>query len=156
MKNHNIEILRPVLLRTFEFLRKHGRQGNESHALWVGESANGVLKVTDVWFPHQYNSPLEYLVPEEEVHRLNVLLNRTKLVAVAQIHTHPGEAFHSSTDDDGSALLVLPGAYSIVIPNYGFVKEDDPGAWAMYRFDGSEWKEVSDDLEVKRKLFIII
>ncbi|MEM3159460.1 MAG: hypothetical protein QXJ74_01620 [Nitrososphaera sp.] len=151
-----IELTRPILSKTFEFLRMHGKHGNESHALWVGENYDGVLKVSDVWFPQQYNSPIEYVVPEEEIHRLNVKLNQSGLAALAQIHTHPGEAFHSSVDNDGSALLVLPGVFSIVIPDYGFVKEDDPGIWALYQYDGRRWKKTSDDKEAKRRLFRII
>jgi proteasome lid subunit RPN8/RPN11 len=36
---------------------------------------------------------------------------------VAQVHTHPGEAFHSPTDDRSPALS-LPGFMSVVVPYY--------------------------------------
>ncbi len=37
---------------------------------------------------------------------------------VSRIHSHPGEAFHSSTDDQNPALM-FEGAISIVVPFFG-------------------------------------
>jgi hypothetical protein len=37
---------------------------------------------------------------------------------VARIHSHPGDAFHSTTDDDNPALC-FEGALSIVVPFFG-------------------------------------
>jgi hypothetical protein len=54
-------------------------------------------------------------------------------------------------------LLSLPGSFSIVIPDYAFVSEDDIDNWALYRYTAaadSDWEEVSDQ-EVKRSLFRI-
>jgi proteasome lid subunit RPN8/RPN11 len=40
------------------------------------------------------------------------------LQVVAQVHTHPVDAFHSDGDEDG-ANIRYPGFYSIVLPDYG-------------------------------------
>lgn len=40
------------------------------------------------------------------------------LQIVGQVHTHPGEAYHSEGDDDG-ARIAFTGYVSIVLPNYG-------------------------------------
>lgn len=141
MKIKEVQVPRKVLNSTFEFLRKYGKYSLESHALWVGNDESNIFCVSDVWFPKQYNSSISYEVPEKEVHRINVELNELDLTAIAQVHTHPSSAFHSCTDDHWS-MLVLPGSFSIVIPNYGFIKEDNLNEWSIYRYNGREWLNV--------------
>jgi proteasome lid subunit RPN8/RPN11 len=46
---------------------------------------------------------------------------------VAQVHTHPGVAFHSRTDDAFPALST-PGFVSVVIPRYA-TEDLDLGSW---------------------------
>lgn len=40
------------------------------------------------------------------------------LQVVGQVHTHPGEAYHSDGDDDG-ARIAFTGFVSVVLPDYG-------------------------------------
>jgi proteasome lid subunit RPN8/RPN11 len=40
------------------------------------------------------------------------------LQVVGQVHTHPGDAYHSGGDDDG-ARIAFTGYASIVLPDYG-------------------------------------
>ncbi len=133
-----IDITKSILNSTFEFLQGHGQRDLESHALWVGQKTDAVFRVSDVWFPEQTNTPISYEVPEEEEFRINKKLNDESLAVMCQIHTHPSYAFHSNTDDEGSAL-VLPGSLSIVIPDYGFIQKDDFSMWEVYVFDGTHW-----------------
>jgi proteasome lid subunit RPN8/RPN11 len=44
--------------------------------------------------------------------------NDTGLQVVGQIHTHPGQAYHSDGDIDG-ARIAYNGFISIVVPDYG-------------------------------------
>ena len=132
-----------VLDSTFDFLQEYGHNQLEAHAIWVGKKTGMVFDVLDVWFPVQINSAISYEIPEEEEFRINVELNRKKLIAIAQIHTHPGAAFHSSIDDEGSEL-VLPGSLSIVMPNFGFIKKDDLSQWKVYRHTRKSWEQLSD------------
>lgn len=144
-----IHMPKTILNSTFEFLQKYGSEYLESHALWVGQKTNTVFKVSDVWFPKQTNTPISYEVSEEEEFRINKKLNNENLSVMCQIHTHPGIAFHSNTDDEGSAL-VLPGSLSVVIPDYGFIQKDDFSMWEVYIFDGAHWchlrKEEANEL----------
>lgn len=148
-----IEVSKSILDSTLDFLQELGKIKLESHALWVGKESDGVFKVSAVWFPEQTNTPVSYEVPEEEEFRINLRLNQENLLAICQIHTHPDTAFHSSIDDEGSAL-VLPDSLSIVIPNYGFIPKDDLSQWEVYVFNGSHWCHLRKE-EVK-KLFQII
>ena len=62
--------------------------------------------------------------------------NAHGLQVVGQLHTHPGEAFHSDGDVDG-ALIRFGGFVSIVLPEYGKHLPDFRRA-AIYMFSGSE------------------
>jgi hypothetical protein len=148
-----ITIPRKVLNKTFSFLRQHGKRHHESHALLVGKGNKNTFEVSDVWFPMQHNTSISFTVPEEEVHRINVKLNELQLTTIAQIHTHPSTAFHSPTDNEG-AEVVLPGSFSIVIPDFGFIAEDDFDEWEVFRFDGIDWPPISKS-EVKQIFKII-
>jgi proteasome lid subunit RPN8/RPN11 len=62
--------------------------------------------------------------------------NTHGLQVVGQLHTHPGEAFHSDGDVAG-ALIRFGGFVSIVLPEYGKYLPDFRGA-AIYMFSGGE------------------
>jgi hypothetical protein len=73
-------------------------------------------------------------------------LAKTGEQIVAQVHTHPHEAFHSRKDD-AYPILLQAGLYSLVIPN--FAQEPlDESQWflARLRADGSwarlDWRTV--------------
>jgi hypothetical protein len=70
----------------------------------------------------------------EELHRINVWLYRQKLALIAQIHSHPGRAYHSSTDD-GYAIATTVGCLSLVVPDFARAPFDLRNV-ASYRLDG--------------------
>lgn len=146
-------VSKEILDKTFEFLQNLGEQELEAHALWIGKEEDGSFKIKDVVIPKQKNGVIEFEVESEEVHHINVMINKKGLQLIAQIHTHPSIAFHSDTDDKG-AILYLPGSLSIVIPNFGFIDKKDTDQWKVYCFDGNEWESV--DKEEVEKLFKII
>jgi hypothetical protein len=53
----------------------------------------------------------------EELHRINVWLYKEGLALISQIHSHPGRAYHSSTDD-AYAVATTVGCFSLVVPDY--------------------------------------
>lgn len=61
---------------------------------------------------------------------------------VARIHSHPGRAFHSETDDR-NAVLTHQGAISIVVPYFGLGLRRGFEACAVYILRGAEWTELS-------------
>lgn len=150
---NKIVMSRNVLTKTFEFLQHHGEGGNESHAIWVGTQKDNVFTISDVWFPEQTNNTISYEVSEDEEFRINVELNKQGLTTIAQIHTHPGSAFHSEVDDDWPSVF-LPGSLSVVIPDFGFIKIDDVASWEVYRYDEKDWRHITKP-EVQ-KLFQIL
>jgi len=132
------------VLIVYEHLRKAGSNGVEGIALWAGKSSNTVFTVETAVIPKQkalrYEDGLLYTVEGDELHRLNKWLYLNKLSLIAQVHSHPREAYHSSTDDEFPIISTV-GGISIVIPNFGF-GEISKRSWAVYRLQQqSGWVE---------------
>lgn len=60
---------------------------------------------------------------------------------VARIHSHPGEAFHSPTDDR-NPVITFNGAISIVVPYFGLGLRYGLGACAVLRLDSGAWRDL--------------
>jgi hypothetical protein len=60
---------------------------------------------------------------------------------VARIHSHPGEAFHSPTDDANPALT-HDGALSIVVPYFGLGLRRGLDACAVLRLERGRWRNL--------------
>lgn len=130
----------------YKSLRKAGGEGVEAVALWAGTYADSTFEVKNTIIPAQTGYRIEdgllYSVNGEELHRINMWLYQNKRTLMAQIHSHPGEAYHSETDDKYPIVAVV-GGLSIVIPDFGFnpVSIDE---WAVYRlFSGKGWLSLS-------------
>lgn len=63
-------------------------------------------------------------------------------IYVARIHSHPRNAFHSSTDDKNPSLT-YPGALSIVAPNFGARLSTGLDDCAIYRRVDRAWHPLS-------------
>lgn len=63
-----------------------------------------------------------------------------------RVHSHPGEAFHSSTDDRNPALT-HQGALSIVVPFFGLGLQRGLDECAVYRLTDGCWLELSPGAE---------
>ncbi|ESY92760.1 hypothetical protein X741_18145 [Mesorhizobium sp. LNHC229A00] len=126
-------------------LRSVGRQGHEGMALWVGVQQDQHFGVTETVIPAQRHirtgDGVCVIVPAEELHRLNVWLYKSSLKLLAQIHSHPGRAYHSTTDD-AYAVATTAGCLSLVVPN--FAREPfDLARVAAFRLDAkANWNEV--------------
>jgi len=117
----NIQVPSSVADETNEILRAVGERGTEAFALWVGNREGLVFKVTETVIPaqtgHITDDGVCVSVGPEELHRLNVWLYTKKLNIIAQLHTHPGSAYHSETDDR-FAIATTAGCLSLVIPDF--------------------------------------
>lgn len=70
--------------------------------------------------------------------RVVELADTHDLQIIGQVHTHPGDAFHSDGDEDG-ANIRFEGFVSVVIPDYGASLPDLTGA-AAYVFMAGAWR----------------
>lgn len=106
----------PVVRVTEDHLRAKGREQTEGVVLWVGTFQPPTI--TRAAVPEQVTNSGRFQVPLAARQQLARELSGTGQVVVAQVHTHPGPAFHSNVDD-AEAIPRRVGAYSLVVPNFG-------------------------------------
>lgn len=131
----------------YKHLRDAGKRGFEGVALWSGNFlSEDTFEIRATIIPNQktYSGEdgLLYIVGEDELYRINLWLYEKKQTLITQIHSHPGEAYHSKTDD-AFPIIARMGGVSIVVPDFGFrafTLED----WAVYRlFPQKGWVELT-------------
>lgn len=130
-----------VIHATLELLRRAGLGGREGIVLWLGQRADEHIQVTDVYQPlHTSKSDMFHITPAGMNALHKELRNRRRMVA-AQVHTHPGRAYHSKADDRW-AIIRHVGALSLVLPHFAFdtTVETFLEAAKVYRFsENSSW-----------------
>jgi len=123
--------------------------------LWLGEIDAQTARVKRVYVPQQ--SPVAdeygvgYFVTGETLFKLNRALSENDLRLIAQVHSHPGDAYHSEADDR-YAIVTAHGGFSLVVPDFGKAPAD-LRRWAVYQLDGEYWRELSVN-EIDR-LFLV-
>lgn len=142
-----------VIADGYDFMRSAGRMRLEGMVLWAGTRRDQVFTVTELIVPEQKGlrtaDGVCAVVEADELARLNMHLYRTGLELVAQVHTHPTEAYHSSTDDQ-YAIATTIGCYSIVVPNFAVVNYA-LSECAVYRLDErGAWLEVDESASPNR------
>jgi proteasome lid subunit RPN8/RPN11 len=113
--------LSPVLIsndqirETITVLREAGSK--ECVLLWLGRREPASQRIVEVYKPLQ-ESEIDYFeIPRAGMAELMANLKAKSLYVVAQVHTHPCEAFHSPTDDRW-AIVRHVDALSIVLPHF--------------------------------------
>lgn len=141
-----ITVPRAVVAEAHAHLRRVGRAGFEGFALWAGVVDGQSFTVRQTIIPTQKGVKAEegvcVRVESEELHRINVWLHEHGYTLIAQIHSHPTDAYHSETDDAYPIVTTL-GGISIVVPDFAqrpFMLEE----CAVYRLmPGEGWIELS-------------
>ncbi|TNC65785.1 Mov34/MPN/PAD-1 family protein [Rubellimicrobium roseum] len=136
-----------IIEETQGHLRAAGSAGLEGMALWAGQAQGAQFQVRSVVIPQQQGHRTEHglavSVPGPELHRINMMLHRARLRLVAQIHSHPTEAYHSDTDDRYAIATAL-GSLSIVVPDFA-VRPFRPDDCAAYRLSVRPWWQFSSE-----------
>lgn len=135
-----------VVEQTQRHLRDMGRRGFEGFVLWAGTNEASGFEVRHAVVPEQRASRSELgvcvMVGAAELHRLNVWLFRERLALIAQVHSHPGEAYHSATDD-AYPIVTAVGSFSLVVPDFA-VRPFSLGQCAVYRLSQrATWDELA-------------
>lgn len=117
----DVELPARVAAETHAALAAAGRRGVEGMALWVGLQEGPAFRIMDAIIPEQSGirsaHGLLVSVGEAELRRINLHLYRSGLRLLAQIHSHPTDAYHSEVDDEYAIATAL-GSFSIVVPNF--------------------------------------
>lgn len=131
--------LAPGLLEaTFEQLRACGDGQRECAAYWCAHADEPNI-VRRVVHPRHHATRVGYTVDDAWVTEFFLGLRARSERVRVQVHTHPGPAGHSSTDDR-YALAPSEGFRSLVFPNFAFgdtgwegahlVRMGADGAWS--------------------------
>jgi len=122
------------------FMEDRGVHGLEAAAMLAGRSDGNISRAV---IPDQVGHRSELGVAVEITQR-----GKLELVSalgpderwIARIHSHPYNAFHSSTDDRNPALTA-EGSISIVVPFFGLGLREGIGACAVFVFRDGRWIE---------------
>ncbi|KZC77764.1 hypothetical protein AYR46_16525 [Sphingobium yanoikuyae] len=135
-----------TLVRTIDILRAGGARSEERVVLWLGlvASIREPMPVTEVYEPDQITDIDYFKLPPASLRALMSHLRSARLKILAQVHSHPGKAFHSEADDEW-AIIRHVGALSLVLPE--FARNITPANFAektaSYRLSGeNEWVRV--------------
>jgi proteasome lid subunit RPN8/RPN11 len=142
----HIELPRRLAKDALAHLKRAGRNGLEGVALWAGQRDGNTFRIQRTIIPEQDATRTEqgllYVVAGAELRRINQELYEAGLMLVAQIHSHPGRAYHSDTDDAFPIVTVL-GGVSVVVPDFGR-KGINLTTWEVYRLQsGRDWARLS-------------
>jgi hypothetical protein len=133
-----------ALIAASEFLESAGALGHEGTGMLAGHLGSGGTRIDRFFAPDQRAGA--YPTCWVEVTRAG----KDELVLalgpgerwVARIHSHPGEAFHSSTDHANPGLTA-EGALSIVVPYFGLGLRNGLEACALLVRHSGRWVESS-------------
>jgi hypothetical protein len=112
-----IDVSTDNIAQTLAILQKGGQEGTECVVLWLAQVSGARIRVQEVYSPvHRAKSDM-FWITEAGMDELKARLRETHTMVAAQVHTHPGRAFHSEADDRW-AIVRHEGALSIVLPRF--------------------------------------
>ena len=138
---------RTLLESSLEALAQIGRNQAEGFVVWGGNrESNTVFGFRAGLVPEQraYSTDegLLVTVDGDALHKINVGFNEEGLMLAGQIHSHPTDAYHSSTDDHLPLVTVI-GGLSVVVPDFARDGLDALDRFAWYRLASyANWVEV--------------
>ncbi len=141
-----------LLAETLRVLQEEGQNREEALVFWAGRLAESQAEIYTIVVPKGsgvIKHPLFVRLTDEAMARVAGLVEPPRLVLMAQIHTHRGEAFHSDTDDFYG--FRSPGFISAVIGNYGMGVLAAMEAWAVFEcLNGGHFRRLTPT-EVSRR-----
>ena len=139
-----LRLAKDLLRTTFLTLRECGRGECECAVYWTGPSAEDLIDACE--HPAHVRSAYGYEVDDHWLTEFWKRLASAKRSVKVQVHTHPGEAFHS-TSDDRWPIVSQAGFLSIVIPDFAEGEPSFDRAWVgRLRADG-KWQQLASATE---------
>lgn len=140
-----IRLPQHVVDETQDFLRRCGELGREGVVLWAGRREGIEYRVSHAYVPVQRairtKEGIGYVVEGEELRRLAEWLSECQLTLLAQVHSHPTEAYHSDTDDE-LAIITKLGGLSLVVPDFA-IRPFRLQECAVYRLFPTGWEALA-------------
>lgn len=133
-----------VVTQTIEAIRRGGYESRETLVFWLGRKHGGIVEVIEAYIPPQQAEIDWFRVPPESMRVVMQHLRQRRAHICAQVHSHPGLAFHSEADDEW-ALIRHRGALSLVVPHFGRTTSADNflASTAVYALSDADcWERV--------------
>lgn len=146
MTGARLEIAHMLVHETLELLREAGSRPAEGIVLWLGRRRDDIIRVEKPYVPIHESDRDYFRIPPEGMAALLRTLGDEGLFVAAQVHSHPGAAFHSEADDRW-AIVRHVGALSVVVPH--FARTTTAATFltdaAIFRLSAANrWTEVSN------------
>jgi hypothetical protein len=112
--------------------------------------------VTTVILPYTRNTGGGCELPVDVTLKCIEKMNAAGQIVLAQVHTHPGQAWHSETDNEW-AFTDCPGLFSIVVPcfgRYGLRRIFNDGVAIYERLISGEWYRLPP-CEIQKRFILI-
>jgi proteasome lid subunit RPN8/RPN11 len=139
-----VYVPRPIIKKTAKYLRWYGKQYYEGLLFWSGiQTTSEDIFVTTCIYPRitscsAGHARMDAIMGAEVISETR----RRGLIVLAQVHSHPGPAFHSGTDNC-YPFVFSEGFFSIVVPYFGKRGMDPLWKCRVYRYGRDEkWHEL--------------
>lgn len=119
------------------------RKGHEGIVYLLGRTDGVTALATTVFRPEAITTPGSFRVEPQAMAACVQAAAQYEMQVVGQLHTHPGDAYHSEGDVEGARIRYL-GYASVVLPDYGRRLPSLAGA-AAYLWASSGWKQLAAD-----------
>jgi proteasome lid subunit RPN8/RPN11 len=117
---------------------------HEGVAYLLGRTDGFVTIAVAVFAPEARTTAGSFRVPARSMVSCTQAAAQFELQVVGQVHTHPGDAYHSDGDVEG-AKIRYPGYASLVLPEYGRRLPSLAGAVAYQWQRPRAWVELAED-----------
>jgi hypothetical protein len=128
-----------IVALTFQVFRDCGRGECECAVFWTGPAGDDLVDGFE--HPVHKRSPCGYDVDSDWLTGFWNELAASKRSVKVQVHTHPGEAFHSATDDCWP-IISQEGFLSVVIPDFAAGPPTLDRAWIGRLGGNGQWQEL--------------
>jgi hypothetical protein len=144
-----------VLGQARRFMEDAGANGDEGTGMLAGVVEGDDARVTRFIAPDQRTGGVAggWVEVTQNGKMELALALRAEERYLARIHSHPGAAFHSWTDDRNPGLTA-EGSFSLVVPYFGLGLRRGIQACAVYRLRRERWVELSPQ-ELEREVRVI-
>lgn len=135
-----LRVREDIVDRTFRTLRTCGKGRYECVVYWTGPAAESI--VDGVEHPVHERSPVGYVIDDKWLTDFWKGLGASCRSIRAQVHAHPGRAFHSATDDEWP-IVSQSGFLSIVIPNFASDASSLENVWVGRLRPDGKWQALT-------------
>ena len=149
-KISKIVIPEEIIFDTEKYLREYGQRHHEGMVFWLGRKHKDTAYIASCINPVQTSTAVTVDIALAESQRINRILASKKEVLIAQVHSHPNTAFHSSRDDSMPATYAI-GYFSLVVPYFCKNGMGNMSEIVIVEYIGSgEWKKLKNNEIAKR------